>query len=90
MAGVGGLAFAGELRVPVGPCLGVHLVQAESPAPVPALGTFPALDLPDRVEDAGVGLGGGGATEQQDGDQGRESHGRRGTNEPCTVTSPMR
>ena len=49
MAGVGGLAFPGELRVAVGPCLGVHLVEAESPAPVPALGTFPALDLPEPL-----------------------------------------
>jgi hypothetical protein len=56
-------AFAVQLRVTVGPCLGVHLVEAKGRPAVATLEALAALDLTDRVEDAGVGLGLGSAAE---------------------------
>ncbi len=83
-------AFAEKLRVAVGPCLGVHLVEPEGRPAVATPVTLAALDLTDRVEDAGVGLGAGSATEQEQGDEGDGAHGRRGMKEPSMVTSAMR
>ena len=42
----------------------------ESPAAIAALGALASLDLPDRVEHPGIGLGGGRAAEEQQGDDG--------------------
>lgn len=90
MAGKGGSALAEKLRVAVGPRLGVHLVEPEGRPAVATLEALAALDLTDRVKDAGVRLGVGSATEQEQGDDGGGAHGRRGMNEPSTVTSAMR
>ena len=89
-AGEGRSAFAEKLRIAVGPSLGMHLVEAEGRPAVATLEALAALDLTDRVEDAGVGLGVGSATEQEQGDEGDGAHGRRGMNEPSMVTSAMR
>jgi hypothetical protein len=63
VAGKGRSAFAVQLRVTVGPRLGVHLVEAKGRPAVATLEALATLDLPDRVEDAGVGLGLGSAAE---------------------------
>jgi hypothetical protein len=68
----------------------VHLVEAKGFAVVADLQALAALNLPDRVKNTGVGLGGGRAAEDEQGDQGNRAHGRRGMKEPSTVTSPMR
>ena len=83
-------AFAEKLRVAIGPRLGVHLVEPESRPAVATLTALAALYLTDRVEDAGVRLGVGSATEQEQGDDGHGAHGRRGMKEPSMVTSAMR
>jgi hypothetical protein len=41
----------------------VHLVEAKGRPAVATLEALATLDLPDRVEDAGVGLGLGSAAE---------------------------
>jgi hypothetical protein len=73
-AGEGRSAFAEKLRIAVGPRLGVHLVEPEGRPAVATLEAFATLDLTDRVEDAGVGLGVGSATEEEQGDEGDGAH----------------